>query len=79
MAILLLEEHRRGLQPVIVASSSDRSVISAFWQAVLIEADETVRELEARGDETLAALERAERDRLRRVASLFGGEVQDHE
>lgn len=77
MAILLLEEHRPGLRPIMVASSSDRSVISAFWDAVLIEADATVKDWEARGDETLAALERAERDRLRRVAGLFGGEVRD--
>ena len=77
MPVLLLEEHRPGLSPVIVATSSDHVAIAAFWQAVLQEAEDVVRNLEASGDETLAALERAERDRLRRIAGLFGGEVRD--
>ncbi|MCH7810785.1 MAG: hypothetical protein IH863_09420 [Chloroflexi bacterium] len=74
MPVLLLEEHRPGLSPVIIASSSDRFAIAAFWRAVLQESEDVVRSLEETGDEALAALERAERERLRRIAGLFGGE-----
>ena len=77
MPVLLLEEHRPGLSPVIIATSSDRVVIAAFWQAVLQESEDVVRGLEETGDEALAALERAERERLLRIAGLFGGEVRD--
>ena len=77
MPVLLLEEHRPGLSQVIIATSSDSVAIAAFWQAVLQESEDVVRSLEETGDETLAALERAERDRLRRVAGLFGAEVSD--
>ena len=77
MPVLLLEEHRPGLSPVIIATSSDRQAIAAFWQAVLQESEEVVRALEETGDESLAALERAERERLHRIAGLFGGEVRD--
>ena len=77
MPVLLLEEHRSGLSPVIIATSSDRDAIAAFWQAVLQESEDVVRSLEETGDEALAALERAERERLLRIAGLFGGEVRD--
>jgi hypothetical protein len=72
MPLLVLEELRPG-GSAIIASSPDSAVIAQFWRCVLAEADATVAHLENTGDETLAALERAERDRLYRIAPLFGG------
>jgi hypothetical protein len=73
MALLVLEEPRLSRQRCIIASTANREAITTFWRSVLAEADATVIDLESHGDEIMAAVERAERDRLRRVAALFGG------
>ena len=72
MPILILEEPTLRSGRSIVATTTDRQVIAAFWRAVLAESAAVVEELEACGDEILAALERAEREKLQRVAPLFG-------
>lgn len=76
MPVLVLEEPRLGRR-AIIASCTDRDVICAFWCSLLTEAEEAVREFEQAGDEVLAAFERAELERLRRIAGLFGGRLED--
>jgi hypothetical protein len=78
MAVLILEEPRLGRR-AIIATCTDREVISAFWASLLAEAEEAVRQFEEDGDEVLAAVERAELERLRRIAALFGGRLEDGE
>ena len=78
MPVLVLEEPRLGRR-AIIASCTDRHVICAFWSSLLTEAEEAVRQFEADGDEVLAAVERAELERLRRIAGLFGGHPSNGE
>jgi hypothetical protein len=74
MAILVLEEPRLGHKRAIIASSADPTLLRKFWAVVMAEAEAAVRCLERDGDDVLAAVERAELDRLRRMAPLFGGD-----
>jgi len=71
VAFLVLEEPRLGRRAVI-ASSRDPEVIRMFWVRLLSEAEDAVRSFEEGGDEILAAVERADLERLRRIAPLFG-------
>jgi len=70
MPVLVLEEPRLGRR-AIIASSCDPEVIRAFWTSLLTEAEAAVQQFEEDGDEVLAAVERAELQRLRRIAALF--------
>jgi hypothetical protein len=79
MAVLVLEEPRLGRRRAIIASSCDPEVIRVFWASLLVEAEEAVRQFEEDGEEVLAAVERAELERLRRIAGLFGGHLPDGE
>jgi len=76
MPVLVLEEPRLGRR-AIIASSCDPEVLRIFWASLLREAEEAVTQLEEDGDEVLAAVERAELERLRRIATLFGGHLED--
>jgi hypothetical protein len=79
MPVLVLEEPRLGRRRAIIASTCDREVLRVFWACLLREAEEAVTQLEDTGDEVLAAVERAELERLRRIAGLFGGPLEDEE
>jgi CRISPR/Cas system endoribonuclease Cas6 (RAMP superfamily) len=79
MAVLVLEEPRLGRRRAIIASSCDPEVIRAFWTSLLAEAEAAVQQFEENGEEVLAAVERAELQRLRRIACLFGGCLPDGE
>jgi len=76
MPVLVLEEPRLGRRHVI-ASSCDPEVLRIFWASLLREAERAITQLEDAGDEVLAAVERAELERLRRIATLFGGRLED--
>ena len=79
MPVLVLEEPRLGQRRAIIASSCDPSLILAFWTTLLEEAQDAVHRLEEEGEEVLAAVERANLERLRRIAPLFGGPFGDGE
>jgi len=76
MPVLVLEEPRLGRR-AIIASSCDPEVIRAFWTSLLAEAEAAVQQFEEDGDEVLAAVERAELQRLRRIAALFGVHLEN--
>jgi hypothetical protein len=79
MPVLVLEEPRLGHRHTIIASSCDPSLILAFWTTLLEEAQDAVHRLEGEGEEVLAVVERANLERLRRIAPLFGGHLPDGE
>jgi hypothetical protein len=74
MPILVLEEPRFGRRRAVIASSTNPILLREFWSVVIAEAEAAVRSLERDGEDVLAAVERAEPDRLRRMAPLFGGD-----
>ena len=76
MPVLVLEEPRLG-RHAIIASTCDPEVLRTFWASLLREAERAVTQLEDAGDEVLAAVERAELERLRRIATLFGGHLEN--